>query len=41
VFEWSIDLINFKIFALLVCPGTPETKANFLFDMLLGKSGAE
>ena len=34
--DWFIDLINFKVFALLMCPGRPKDKANILFDMIYG-----
>lgn len=33
---WQLDLINFKLFALLMCPGEPKEKADYMFNMLLG-----
>ncbi len=34
--NWDIDLINFKVFALLRGPGRPKDKANVLFDLIYG-----
>jgi hypothetical protein len=31
-----IDLVNMKIFALLMCPGTKKEKAGYLFDLVRG-----
>jgi hypothetical protein len=32
----TLDLINLKIFALLMCPGTSKTKAEILYQMVSG-----
>ena len=34
--NWVIDLINLKVFALLMCPGEPKDKADILFDLIYG-----
>ena len=34
--ESKIDLLNLKIFALLVCKGKSEEKADILFDIIMG-----
>jgi hypothetical protein len=36
--ESSLDLINLKIFALLMCIGKPEHKGEVLFDMCAGSA---
>ena len=33
----KLDLVNFKIYALLMCAGRPEEKAQLLFDLVVGK----
>ena len=33
---WDVDLINLKLYALLMCPGKEEQKADILFDMIFG-----
>ena len=34
--HWDVDLVNFKVFALLMCPGKPKDKASILFDLVYG-----
>jgi len=34
----SIDLVNLKIYALLMCIGKPEQKGEVLFDMCVGSA---
>lgn len=34
--NWSIDLINLKVFALLMCPGMPKDKAEIMFNLIYG-----
>ena len=34
--ELFIDLVNLKIFALLMCRGSSNDKANVLFDLVAG-----
>ena len=35
----KVDLVNFKIFALLMCAGEPKEKAGLLFDLIIGRHG--
>ena len=33
---WDVDMINLKLYGLLMCPGKQEQKADILFDMIFG-----
>lgn len=37
----SIDLVNLKIYALLMCIGKPEDKGEVLFDMCVGSANSK
>jgi hypothetical protein len=37
----SLDLVNLKIYALLMCIGKPEQKGEVLFDMCVGSANTK